>query len=248
MLPEQRLAVTALLRRSARNSVPIRRAFVQAREPGGGPGMLSEFVGSRRRRALDLYLLLHAAASRPPWDVDMPGAAWGRMLGLFGPSTGTVVARQWSWLEERRLVARTKVGRQTRITLLHEDGSGRPYWHPGTHHAGRAPEGDYFHLPYAYWQADMQDWADLPMKAVLLIALSLPREFLLPLDHGRRWYGLSRDTLRTGLRGLSTRGFLDMRLVKKAAPLTTSGYTFERRYRLRSPFETSISSARRPAG
>jgi hypothetical protein len=78
-----------------------------------------------------------------------------------------------------------------------------------------AAEGDYLQVPHAYWAAEMQDWADLPTKAVPLIALSLQDDFPLPLDRGPHRYGLSRDTIRTGLRGLLTRGFLRVRSFRK---------------------------------
>lgn len=241
MLPDQLAAIEALLERSGREFVPIRRSFVQQRTPGGGAGPLQAFVTGRRRRALDVYLLLHAITSSPPWDVELPGRVWARMLGLEGSSAGSVVTKQWDWLVKQQLVESIGTGRQRRIVLLREDGSGKRYTHPGL---GEPPEGDYFRLPHAYWATGLQEWADLPMKAVLLIALSLRDDFILPLDRGPQWYGLSKDTLRTGLRGLLTRGFLEMQQHRKPAPLTSQGYTYERRYRLRAPFRPPDPSAR----
>jgi hypothetical protein len=239
VLPEQKAAVEALLERSGRSFVPIRRSFVQDRHRGGGPGPLAAFVTGRRRRALDLYLLLHALASRAPWDVELPGIVWARLLGLSGASVGSVVAQQWQWLEARRLIDVTRAGRHRRVVLLREDGSGRPYTHPGLPEGDRQAEGDYFRFPHAYWSADLQDWADLPTKAVILIALSLRDDFILPLDRGPQWYGISKDTLRSGLRGLQTRGFLSVRQRRKRAPLSATGYTYERLYRLRAPLRVS---------
>jgi hypothetical protein len=125
---------------------------------------------------------------------------------------------------------------------LREDGPGRRYQHPGLDTADTPAEGDYFRIPYAYWNADIQDWADLPTKAVLLIALSLQDDFLLPLDQGSRWYGLSKDSVRTGLRGLMTRRFLTVRTRRKPAPLTAAGFTTERRFTLAGPFAHSAQS------
>ncbi len=240
----QQEALAALLERSGRESVPIRRSFVQDRRRGGGPGPLAAFVTGRRRRALDLYLLLHAVTSKSPWDVELPGVVWGRLLGLAPQASGTAVTRQWTWLGEQKLVAEAvSAGRERRLVLLREDGSGRPYEHPGASTAQGAAEGDYFHLPHSYWTAGMQDLADLPTKAVLLIALSLSDGFLLPLDKGPRWYGISKDTVRTGLRGLLSRGFLEVTETSKSAPLSAMGWTIERRYTLRGPFKRAAAVA-----
>ena len=95
------------------------------------------------------------------------------------------------------------------VTLLREDGSGAPYWHPGVAPTEEdKPEGDYFTLPYAYWDLGLPDRIDLPTKAVLLIALSRPDDFILPLQHAAKWYGISPDSIRAGLRLLQTLGFL----------------------------------------
>ncbi len=239
MWAEQQAALDELLKRSRRDAVPIRRAFVQARQPGGGPGPLASFVTDRRRRALDLYLLLHAAASRPPWTVELSAVVWGRLLGLTGRSAAVTVSRQWAWLEQSQLVTTARAGRRTRVTLLREDASGAPYRHPAVGDGETPPDGDYFMLPHAYWRAGMQDWVDTRSKAMLLIALSLGDNFIMPLASVHDWYGLSRDSARAGLRGLRGRGFLDVHERQKPAPLSPLGYTYERRYRLRPPFARS---------
>jgi hypothetical protein len=97
-------------------------------------------------------------------------------------------------------------------------------------------EGDYFSLPYAYWRMGLQDRLDLPGKAVLLIALSRPDDFILPLEHGAKWYGISSDTIRSGLRSLQILGLLQMRMQHIPSPLTVRGYRTERHYTLRPPF------------
>jgi hypothetical protein len=235
--PEQRAAIEALLQRSGRESVPIRRSFTQVRARGGGAGPLAAFVRERRRRALDLYLLLHAAASAPPYDVTLASSVWGRLLGLSGSSVGSVISRQWTWLERQQLVGTQRMNRLRTVTLLREDGTGAPYSHPGAATETRPAEGDYFSLPYAYWHAGLQDRIDLPTKAVLLIALSRPDDdFILPVEHASRWYGMSTDSLRSGLRRLQLLGFLDMRFRHEPAPLSPQGYRTERRYTLRPPF------------
>jgi hypothetical protein len=240
--------VDALLERSNRTEVPIRRSFVQQRTRGGGPGPLAAFVTNRRVRALDLYLLAHAVASAPPYSVTFPAAVWVRALGLGAHSSSeTLVSRTWTWLEAQRLIDTQRVGRSREITLLREDGSGEPYRHPGEQ--GTADRGHYFKLPYAYWQGNYHNRLRLPAKALLLIALSLRDDFVLPSERGKDWYGLSRDNVQSGLRDLRLYGLIHVREERKVAPLSAVGYTVERRYRLQPPFriERQASESRKAA-
>lgn len=70
----------------------------------------------------------------------------------------------------------------------------------------------------------------------MLIALSLRDDFVLPTERGAQWYGLSRDTVRKGLRDLRLLGLLAFREERKEAPLSAHGYTLERHYALQEPF------------
>lgn len=243
----QRETVVALLERSARanRAVPIRRSFVQDPARGGGPGPLAAFVSQRRGRALDLYLLAHAVASAPPYDVRFPALVWARALGLSAhSSTETLISRSWSWLEAQRLIESRRVGRMRQVTILREDGSGGEYTHPGDQSEER--RGHYFQLPFAYWEGNFHNRLSLPAKAALLIGLSLRDDFLLPTERGMAWYGISRDTVRKGLRDLRLLGILEMREFVKEAPLSTLGYTRERRYALREPFRSASAPKKRP--
>jgi hypothetical protein len=192
-------------------------------------------VRNRRTRALDLYLLGHAVASAPPYDAAFPAAVWARALGLgdYG-SAETAVSKNWTWIETQQLVTTRRRSRVREVTLLREDGSGEPYRHPGEEGAER--RGHYFKLPYEYWEGNFPNRISLSAKAVLLIGLSLRDDFVLPTEKGARWYGLSRDTVRKGLRDLRLLGLLEMREQRKPAPLAAAGFTLERRYSMRPPF------------
>src|SRR5205814_1890727 len=146
--------------------------------------------------------------------------------------------------EDQRLIKTQRVGRLREITLLREDGSREPYRHPGEE--GATDRGHYFKIPYAYWEGNFHNRLRLPAKAVLLIALSLQDDFLLPTERGREWYGLSTDTLRKGLRDARLYGLLSMTTEIKPAPLSATGYTTERRYRLEAPFRTIPARKPRP--
>jgi hypothetical protein len=230
---QQRAAIAALLERAGRDRVPLRRSFTQLRTRGGGKGPLAAFVTARRRNAFDLYLLVHAAASSPPWDVSLDAAVWARLLGISTGSATTVLGRQWPWLEEQRLVTVTVQDRIHKVVLLREDGSGRPYTHPGASTPTDEPEGDYFFLPHLYWHAGWYGQMDLATRVVLLIALSRPPgEFILPIEHAANWYGFSAESMRHGLKTLQLLGLLEYRVVSTPAPLSRLGYRTERRYRL----------------
>lgn len=245
MIAGQAETIAALLERSNRDAVPIRRTFVQQRRRGGGPGPLASFVSNRRVRALDLYLLAHAVASGSPYTVTFPAAVWVRALGLTShTSSETLVSRTWSWLEAAKLIETRRVGRLREVTVLREDGSGNAYRHPGEE--GAADRGHYFKLPHAYWHGNFHNRLSLPAKAVLLIALSLTDDFLLPTERGSDWYGLSRDTIRKGLRDLRLYGLISMRTEQKLAPLSAIGYTIERRYRLQPPLRVTATHSKPP--
>jgi hypothetical protein len=126
----QRETIEALLARAGRDAVPIRRSFVQAPGRGGGAGPLAAFVRQRRARTLDLYLLLHAVASAPPYDARFPAAVWARAMGI-GDQAGaeSAVSKSWAWLEGQRLISSRRRGRLREVTLRSEDGSGQSYRH-----------------------------------------------------------------------------------------------------------------------
>lgn len=232
----QQKAIAALLERSHRQFVPIRRMLVQRRTAAKGAGPLAAFT--KRDAALDLYLLLHALASHEPWDVTLPARVWARLLGRDERSsaTTTFLSRQWRWLEAQRLVRLERTGRHRQVFLLREDASGKAYTHPGLGTQRDPPEGDYFRVPYAYWRGGFHDRLDVPAKTVLLIALSLHDGFILPVEHGARWYGVSPERIQRGLQTLRALGILAMRTVRRDAPLTERGFTFERHYTLKPPF------------
>lgn len=200
----------------------IRRAFVQ-RGPvaASSPGVLCDFVRRHDERALDLYLLLRAKASAPPWSVHLPAVAWARCLGLDEARGAAGISKVWGRLSDKRLVARSRAGRWADIAVLHEDGSGQPYEPPG----GSAAE-PYFRLPFAYWTSKERYYRtlDLPAKAMLLIALSLKDGAELPLARVPAWYGLSEDSAGRGLTELEARGLVSVRVSHTPAPLTVTGY------------------------
>jgi hypothetical protein len=227
--------LVALLARARRtnDAAPIARVFVQRSSTPGqpGPGVLADMVRNSDRAGLRAYLLVTSVASRAPWNVDQPAAVWARALG-YSP---VQMSRIWRRLEGYRLVERgrsERPGRPVSITLLWPDGSGDAYARPFERGA------PYFKLPFAFW-TDNRQWhrtLSLPEIAVLLIAESLGPDFMLPYHRAPHWYGISPDSAERGLRGLQDHNLLEVRRELKAAPLSPTGLTEERRYSLARPF------------
>jgi len=225
--------VAAILESSKRSSLPLRHSFVQKPGRSAGQGPLAEFVRTHNNRGLDQYLLFHAAASAPPYNVARHSKIWARALGLGQSVSSTAaVSKTWAWLIRNGLVAKGRRGRISSPTLLREDGSRKPYKHPSE------KSERYFQIPYEFW-LDSKRWyqrLDLPAKAVLLIALSLDDGFVLPAEHAQKWYGVSADTVGRGLRRLVDEGLLKRVRVRKVAPLAPDGFTWESHYTLLPPF------------
>jgi hypothetical protein len=238
-IDERQETIAAILAASGRRSkaMPVRRLLVQqGPQDQPQPGPLRDMLRGHDERALDLYLLLLAAASSHPWDVTRDALVWSRALGLPTPQDdGTAaVSKVWRRLDETYgLVARARKGRRAQVTVLYEDGSRRPYTYPN----GRGDD-RYFKLPYAYWTED-KAWyrtLSLPAKATLLISLSLRPPFILPTELAPRWYGISTDSAERGLRELRDIGVLDRRIDRKTNWLVGEGYVTQYRYRLLPPF------------
>ncbi len=224
--------IAALLERSKRAEVPIGKTFAQQ---GTGkvrdPGLLAALVSNHDERALDLYLLAHAAASAEPFDVVLPADAWARALGMAATASArSAVSKAFRRLERLDLVRRDRAGSRSRITLLDESGSGDPYAHP----AGRRER--YLKLPHTYWEQEWHLRLRLPGKTVLLIALSLNDGFPLPIEKGPDWYGISADTVQRGLNELERHKLIEVDVQYKKAPLSPLGYTEDRHYTLKAPF------------
>jgi len=91
-------------------------------------------------------------------------------------------------------------------------------------------------LPYGYWLDGHAAQLKLPGKAMLLVAMTLLDWFSLPFAKGPVWYGIGTSTVERGIRELRRSDLLDANLTWKKAPLTTTGWTQDMRYRLRPPF------------
>ena len=218
------------------NDVPIRRTFVQqGTRANPEPGPLATLVRHGDRRGLDLYLLLKAVASAPPFNSHRGAKVWARALQYTDVTASPqTISKIWARLAGHGLVARSKHGRRADVTLLRDDGHGETYTHPADD-----PNPSYFKLPTKYWINSDDRWCatlSLPAKAMLLIARSRPDDFVMPVEQVPDWYGLSADTAQRGIAELERRGVLAVRRVPKKAPLAPEGFTYDRRFCLTGDF------------
>jgi hypothetical protein len=241
----------ALLKRSRRSRVPIRKVFVQtprkvAADPTKLAGPLSEFVRCRDLRGLHAYLIILAAtssgASVDGWSTTLPLMAWARAFGTTvraeRAAAATAVSKILHRLEDRRLIERCRSGRErrVRVTLLREDGSGELYTRP----LGKSPFDRFLTLSHAFWHDGWHDKLKLPGLAMLLVALheTGPTKpvFQLPAEHTPKWYGWSADTTERGLAELRDHGLLNSVTRSRKEPLSASGYGRVNDYYLLPPF------------
>lgn len=238
-----------LLRTARRGAVPIRNQFVQiGRGKNTTPGPLAGLVNAQDTRGLQAYLLLRATASsgRDGWDCTYDSDVWIRALDLRAtaddPSARSAVSKIFGRLERRRLISRGRVGRTSSLVVLREDGSGADYTHPG---ADRDP---HFKLPHAFWTQQHYQDLTLPGIATLLIALSLPDDFILPFAMAKPWYGIGTDTLERGIHQLIDLDVLTFRTEWMVNAKAKTGYQSQRHYTLTGPYSSRLRASKKTAG
>lgn len=248
--PSAHETVDAMVADAKRTDVPIRLEFARSTstESAPGPGPLADFVRSGDGRGLVLWMLALTKASGDDFTVTLAATVWARAMGFALPETKsarTAISKAWMRLERRRLISRERSGRLTRVALLREDGSGRPYEQtPG------AARERYLKVPHAFWlqgPVPGRRWYEalaLPEIAMLIIARTMGNRFRLPLESVPDWYGISADSALRGLHGLKDHGLLSIEKNYKKAPLAPQGYTAENLYTLKEPFGPMAVDAR----
>lgn len=253
-IADQQYTIEHYLHRSARQSLPLQRGFVMGRGERDRPipGPLAQFVRRGREKALEQYLLAHAIASRPDDEtgahtVSLPAHTWARMIDApADPETGKIaasglqaVSRNWKFLRDLKLITTQQRGRRALVTLLSDDGLGRPYAHEGRDRRGRQLEvgqRGFFQLPYHYWTDRYYTSLDLKAKAVLLIALGMGDGFSLPTAKVPAWYGISETTAKNGIKELVDAGILHQEKHRRPDPESPVGFSIVAFYELKPPF------------
>ncbi|GAP61414.1 conserved hypothetical protein [Arthrobacter sp. Hiyo1] len=232
----------ALLERSNRPFAPIGKVFVQA--PQGNTkrhGPLSQFVRKGDLRGLRAQLLLYGIISSDAhddgWSTTLPIQVWARAFDTTRTaspqSAANAASKILARLEERQLVIRARKGRErnVRVTLLREDGSGKPYQRPSLNNEDR-----FFRLPHIFWTDGWYEQLDLPATAMLLVALHEKPGFQLPTEKVPLWYGWSADTAERGFKRLEDLHLLKVTPRVKKAPLSPTGLAKVNEYTLAGPF------------
>lgn len=201
--------------------------------------VLGPMVTDRKRRSLQLYLLL---VTIWPWlenQTDpLSSAVWARALSTdrgrkWTPSN---VSSAWTDLEARGLIERRRRSRSVQVAPRREDGKAK-YTQPSGISGDRYET--YFVLPPEFWTEEWFERLSLPGLAMLLIIAgetSDKAEVWLTNDDAARWYGLSPRSVEAGIEDLKKNQLLEERVEWIKAPLSPIGSTKRHWYALEGPF------------
>lgn len=230
--PTRMELLVPMLNGTLRGGVPVRRSFLQVKNPNSGgtlPGKLAKLA--RDESALDTYLLISAmASSSEPYDTWFPSSTWAQMARLDNYAEEAAARARWAKLVtklvDERLVMRKRRGNKMNYILLDESGSGVPYMRPT-----KTAHGLWFSIPHLYWTQEFDKELTLPEKAMLFISLDQPDDFRMPADQVPAWYGLSESTAHRGFNGLVRRGILSRTSTQQPDPKSPSGWKTVIRYK-----------------
>ena len=235
-----------LLRVSGRRYTVLRHIFRQMpNDAKHRPSVLGPMVTDRKRRSVQLYLLLLTTWS---WlekqDRPLPAAVWARALSTDRGRqwTPTHVSAAWTDLESRGLVSRRRLARGVLIEPRREDGKAA-YTKPGLSKSDRLET--YFVLPPEFWTEEWFERLTMPGLAMLLIIAgetSDKEEVWLTNEDAASWYGLSARSVESGIEDLRACGLLEERVEWIKAPLSAVGSTKRHWYRLTGPFSSQSRS------
>ncbi|MFF8466084.1 hypothetical protein [Streptomyces griseus] len=245
----------AILKRSIRANVPLRKTFVQANKGGDSRhGPLKDFVTGRDLRGLRAYLMIVAACSNGDkgWTTEHDSAVWARLMDIHETATSQS-ARTGAWRALRRLADRTLIecsrsGTKIKVTLLREDGTGKPYDRP----RGETEEDRFLQIPTTFWTQGRDEKLSLPGLALfLVVARENEKDWAsFPGDKADEWYGWSADTHERGLKQLVELGLVQKKPFKRKAPLAPAGFTIAHKYQRapitkprKAPVKKSAASA-----
>lgn len=238
-------ALTELLGSAKRGYAPLRNIFVQRpNDEEVRASFLAHLVTNRQERALDTFLMLHALQPILT-DSPLPLGTWAHILSTAKPCAVTTVSKTFRTLDQLKLVTRTRERHSSVVTPLLEDGSGQPWFRPGS----LAPKvvDNYFTIPHEYWTSGYVDRLHLPGKAMLLIMLKETQgkpAFDMAVERAHRYYGISERTAERGYGELSRENLLQIHVQRLTSPRLPPNVFRDKYWRaLRSPFSTDARAA-----
>lgn len=234
---------TALLERTKRSAVPLRRDFVQlSGRNETRSSVLATFVTSGNLRALRAYLMVVGASAaedgregKQGWYTELDSMVWARLFDTHEAATDAS-ARTAAWrtlkqLEAKKLLEATRVkgSRWIGVTLKREDGSGDQYTRPGV-----ADKDPYASIPRTFWTKGYDEQVGLPGLAMYLALIVERRWRRMTPEHMPDWYGWSADTTERGLKTLLELNMIERKERRVTAPLSPLGFTRYYEYRMRA--------------
>jgi hypothetical protein len=235
-----------LLRLSGRGYTKVRHVLCQRGDGTGSSvaSVLGPMVTDRKRRSLQLYLLLITVW---PWlkkqEKPLPAGVWARALETETGRrwTPTNVSEAWADLRERGLVETRRLSKGVVVTPRREDGRA-DYTEPGETKADH--DESYFTLPPSFWKSKWFESLSLPGVAMLLIIASRTsrldrQETWMTNEDTAKWYGFSPRSVEAGLKELAGVGLLTERVEWVKAPLSAIGSTKRHWYSLNAEFSTA---------
>lgn len=204
----------------------IRNSFVRPVDPeSASPAPLSVLASTRGRGAgvpLKLYLGLLWLSATPPYDTNLPAAKWAEALDLEEPDTKGArrVGQAEKRLAKMKLIdVQRQPGEPNRVSLLQEDGSGKPYVVPhASYRTGRdRDEHLYFKFPTALWTSGHVQNMSSAALAMLLVVLEESRGKTTPqwwsVSTFDKRFNLSKDVRARGTGELAARGLVGVNRV-----------------------------------
>jgi hypothetical protein len=216
-----------------RRSVPVRPSFARdLRETKAAPmGKLIAMGGRGAEVPLKLYLALIWRSSKKPFTTEYSVRKWAELLALPDPSKNGArrVADALKTLSDHNLISlQHRRGESSVVTLLREDGSGKPYTVP------RGSNGDhYFQIPAQMWISGQLQKLSAPGLAMLMAVLAEqnrdkpdePVWWSTTRFPGR--YGISSATRARGTSELVEAGLIEVKR-KSLPPTPDRGFAVDR--------------------
>ncbi|MDV6296705.1 hypothetical protein [Rhodococcus aetherivorans] len=222
----------------------VRHILVQLpRSEAERPSVLGPMVTDRKRRALQLFLLL--LTLQPYLQAQEDKGEQPLTAGVYARALTTETGRKWTTsqisaalrdLEDRGLIERRRLPHGLVVLPRREDGKAG-YTKPGLVKNDRWET--YFVLPPEFWTDEWFEKLSLPGLAMLLIIASETSndsEVWLTNKDAAKWYGMSERTIQAGITDLRKHGLVDVDVRWSKAPLSTIGATARHYYRLTGPF------------
>lgn len=253
--PSQLAAARAAAAQAGANSAAIRYSFVARQEASAASPPMARILrgsggrgGTTRLKLYLSFLWLARSFTRDRPVFAYPAQQLAALLGLPSPESAGArrIQEALRWLAKAGFVALDRrPGDVTRVHLLDDAGSGKPYQSAGLLVTRSKRNSQQDREPHFYVQLDAKFWtegwvADLSGAAIAMYLACLYEQRGRPTENsiwispamGRQRYDLSDETRNKGLRELVDAGLLDLQRL----PVPASSF-FDENFRARNAYE-----------